>query len=52
MTEAKKVLQLIEGSWFEDWYASDFEDYITGEDGAKSKEQILADLERKLEFIK
>lgn len=30
---------------FEDWYLTDLEDYICGETGAKTTEQMLADLQ-------
>lgn len=39
------VLKMIEKQTFATWYERDFEDYVVGEEGALSKQQILNDLE-------
>ena len=46
---AKLLLSILMSQDFEDWYSSDLEAFICGEEDAKSKEQILLDLEN---FIK
>jgi hypothetical protein len=39
------VLKMIEKQSFATWYERDFEDYVVGEEGALSTQQILNDLE-------
>lgn len=46
---AQNLLNLLMTQDFEDWFLTDLEAYICGDEDAKSKEQILADLEN---FIK
>ena len=44
---AEVILEGLERQRFNDWYdGGDFEDYITGEKGAPSKEKILEDILR------
>ena len=40
----KKVLRVLETQGFSNWYNNEFEDYISGEDDAKTQEEILDDL--------
>lgn len=42
---AKMFLDILEQQSFKNWLEKDFEDYITGEEGAPTKEQILKDLQ-------
>ena len=39
-----KILKMLEGRDFEDWYKEDFMDYISGEEGAEDREGILSAL--------
>jgi len=43
-----QVLSMLEGQRFYEWYVNTFEDYITGEEGCQSREQIVLDLKRLL----
>jgi hypothetical protein len=43
--DAKQLLSLLTTQDFEDWYRTDLEDYIRGEENAKTAEQMLADLQ-------
>jgi hypothetical protein len=44
--DAKQLLSLLMTQNFEDWYRSDLDDYITGEEEAKTTEEMLTDLEQ------
>ncbi len=46
--DAKKIYEMLMGSKFEHWYNEDFMDHVEGEEGAKSKEEIIKDLEEML----
>lgn len=43
--DAKQLLSLLMSQDFEEWYLTDLEDYICGEENAKTTEQMLADLQ-------
>jgi hypothetical protein len=43
--DAIQLLSLLTAQDFEDWFRSDLEDYICGEETAKTTEQMLADLQ-------
>ena len=45
---AEIILNILEKQSFKDWYEREFEDYIVGEGGAPSKQQILNELERQI----
>lgn len=47
--DAQKLLDLFISQPFEDWFLVDLEAYIVGEKQAKTREQMLADIEN---FIK
>ena len=38
------VLDTLEGQSFFEWYEGDFKDYVQGESGHKTKEQIKEDI--------
>ena len=42
---AKIILNILEKQSFERWYNNDFLDYITGEENAPTKAEILKELE-------
>jgi hypothetical protein len=42
---AETILNILEQQSFKNWLENDFEDYITGEENAPTKEQILKDLQ-------
>jgi hypothetical protein len=42
---AQLLLNILEQQSFKDWYDNDFEDYITGEENAPTKEALLKDLQ-------
>lgn len=42
------VYQMLMGAAFEKWFEKTFMDHVEGEEGAKSKEEILQDLDRML----
>jgi hypothetical protein len=42
---AKILLNILQQQSFKNWLDKDFEDYITGEEDAPTKEQILKDLQ-------
>ncbi|MFY0656428.1 MAG: hypothetical protein JXR12_06730 [Neptunomonas phycophila] len=44
----KAVFGMLMGAAFEEWYENDFQDYVEGEEGCKSKEEIQADIKRML----
>jgi hypothetical protein len=46
----KKVLRVLETQGFSNWYNNEFEDYISGEDDAKTQEEILDDLAKLMLF--
>ncbi|MDD5649665.1 MAG: hypothetical protein PHF86_04495 [Candidatus Nanoarchaeia archaeon] len=39
---------MLSGHEFEKWYEKDFMDYISGEENAKTEEQILEDIKQLL----
>jgi hypothetical protein len=43
-----KILWMLSGHEFEKWYEKDFMDYISGEENAKTEEQILEDIKQLL----
>lgn len=44
----QQIRQMLMGASFETWYEQDFMDHVTGEEDAKSDDQIEADLEQML----
>ena len=42
---AKILLNILQQQSFKNWLDNDFEDYVTGEEDAPTKEQILKDLQ-------
>lgn len=44
----EKIYQMLMGAQFENWYENEFMDHVEGEEGAKSKEEILEDIKRML----
>jgi hypothetical protein len=53
---AEIILNILEKQSFEHWYNNEFQDYITGEEAAPTKAEILKELEwhvsRELNFMK
>ena len=45
---AVMILNILTGRSFEHWYSNHFQDYITGEENAPSKAEILKELERQV----
>jgi len=45
---AKIFLNILEKQSFEHWYSGDFQDYITGEENALTKADMLKELEWQL----
>jgi len=45
---AQIFLNILEKQSFKNWYEREFEDYIVGEGGAPSKQQLLNELERQI----
>lgn len=43
-SSANRIYNVLSGGTFEEWYNKDFMDYIEGDDKAKSKGDILADI--------
>lgn len=43
-SSANRIYNILTGRTFEEWYNKDFMDYIEGDDKAKSKKDILADI--------
>lgn len=43
------VYEMLTKQAFSDWYEKDFVDHLQGEDDAKSKKEILADLKKMIE---
>ena len=44
----EKIYQMLMGASFETWYENEFMDHVEGEEGAKSKEEIIEDIKRML----
>jgi hypothetical protein len=42
---AEIILNILEKQSFEHWYSNEFQDYITGEENAPTKAEILKELE-------
>ena len=42
---AQIILNILEKQSFEHWHSNDFQDYITGEENAPTKAEILKELE-------
>jgi hypothetical protein len=42
----EKIFQTLLGSTFENWHKGTFEDFVLGEEGCKTKEQIKKDISR------
>ncbi len=49
---AEIILDIIQKQSFANWYESEFEDYITGEDESITKEQIVSQLESFVERVR
>jgi len=47
---AKKVYNIITGQDFADWYEGEFMNHITGEEGAKTRAQIMERIEQFLKY--
>ena len=46
--DVEQVYQMLMGASFEKWYEDEFVDHTVGEEGAKSKKEILEDIKRML----
>jgi hypothetical protein len=55
-TLSEMILNILQKQSFENWYNTKLQDYITGEEGAPSKEEILKELQwqitRELNFMR
>jgi len=46
--EEEKIYDMLMGHTFEEWYKNEFEDHVSGEEKAKSKEEIIKDIKSML----
>lgn len=49
---AEQILNMITTQRFADFYSSELEDYITGEEDALAREEIIANLQELMNFSK
>ena len=49
MTVEEKILDMLMGAQFDRWYNNQFMDFVEGEEGAQSREEILECIKKMLD---